>query len=566
MAVFGVGNKETPYGDTDLRLLTELGDLAWDIVVRKRTEVILQESERRMAQTMANLPGMVFRCANDEQWTMKFVSEGCQELTGYLAQDLIDNRAVSYASIIHPEDRDQVNKGVQLGLESHTPYQIVYRIIDANGHHKWVWEQGRGLWQGDTLESIEGFIYDISEQIEAREERQAMEKRVLETQKLESLGVLAGGIAHDFNNLLQAMLGFAEMARLELPDHHPARESLGMVMDSAAKAAGLTRQMLAFSGKGQFSVTQVDLSRQVQEMAELLESSVPKYVEFHRDLMEHLPAVQADEAQLQQVVMNLITNAAEAIGENKGQIYLRTGKIHCDDHCLARNLVHYEADAPAPTPGEFVFLEVQDTGCGMEPAVLKRVFEPFFTTKFTGRGLGMAAVQGIIKGHRGAMIVETAPGQGSVFRVLLPTSAHSAGDQPDMPALESHATRRTGNVLLVVDDDDRVRDLVAMSLGKSGYQVQLAADGQEGLDIFGAAPEKIACVLLDLIMPRMGGKECLARMLELDPGVPVVIMSGYSESEIQDRLADMPTAGILAKPFHPDQLKEVLDRVVPRDG
>ena len=565
VAVFGVGNKEQPFTESDLQLLTTLGDLAWDIVVRKRAEITIQESERRLARTMANLPGMVFRCANDEHWTMKFVSAGSLELTGYPPEDLLDNRVTSFASLIHSEDRDSVNKGVQLGLESHTPYQIVYRINHRDGGTRWVWEQGRGLWQGDTLESIEGFIYDISEQIEAREERQAMEKRVLETQKLESLGVLAGGIAHDFNNLLQAMLGFAEMAQLQMDRDHPARENIGMVMDTAAKAAGLTRQMLAFSGKGRFSISEIDLSRHVREMAELLESSVPRSIDFQLELMDHLPPITADEAQLQQVIMNLITNAAEAIGEQAGRIRLRTGRIHCEASCLADNLIQYDAETPAPPPGQYIYLEVEDTGCGMSSEVRQRIFEPFFTTKFTGRGLGMAAVQGIIKGHGGAMTIRTAPGEGSTFRVLLPQAARrSEQATPDEGEAPAHDAPTRGRTVLVVDDEDKIRDLVRMGLAGTDFQVETAANGQEALDIFQARPQEFACVLLDLIMPRMGGRECLDRLRQLDPGVRVVIMSGYSESEIQDRLADIPTtAGILAKPFRTQQLLELLERLVP---
>lgn len=560
VAVIGVGNKPSDYGPEDIILLNELADQAWDIVVRKKAELEAVETEKRLVEALSNLPGMVFRCANDDQWTMAFVSDGCKDLTGFDPHELIDNQSTSYAALIHPEDRENVWDQVQESLEKNTPYQIVYRILPRGQATKWVWEQGRGQYANNELQCIEGFIYDISAQVQAQQDRQDMEKKVLESQKLESLGVLAGGIAHDFNNLLQAMLGFAELASHQMETTHPAQESIDRVIESARRAADLTGQMLAFSGRGHFTKTRVNLSEQVDEMASLLESSVTRSVEFHRNLSPALPRVAVDTAQFQQVVLNLITNAAEAIGEKAGSIHLQTGEMFCSEAEVAENLVQYEAGAPRPTPGNYVFVEVSDTGCGMDSETQARVFEPFFTTKFTGRGLGMAAVQGIIRGHGGILSIHSVPDQGTSISVFFPVSKEPADHDHDLsanPSIPGYPVQ--AQKILVVDDEQEVLEIVCSGLEHLGYQCVCARNGQEAVEIFRLRPQDYSLVLLDLVMPIMGGKESLQHMREIHPNIPIVLMSGFAELEIRQRFKGTEIAGILAKPFFQRQLAEVLE-------
>ena len=555
VAVVGVGNKPTFYDQNDQRLLVELADQAWDIVTRKRAEIALDQSRHQLTQTLANLPGMVFRCANDDDWTMEFLSEGCRDLLGYDSGDLIDNRVVSYASLIHPDDREKVQSQVQAALQRQDSYQIVYRIMPNGQPTKWVWEQGRGHFTDQGLSTVEGFIYDISDQILAQQERAAMEKKVQETQKLESLGVLAGGIAHDFNNLLQAMLGFTELATSQAGPGSPAAQSLKRVMDAATRAANLTQQMLAFSGRGHFTKAHVDLSAQIQEMSAFCHSIVPKNINFSLELAEDLPQVSLDTTQFQQIVMNLLTNASEAVGDDSGALHLVTGTAHCGAEDVARSLIHYDSlQESVPLPGDFVYLEVTDTGCGMDKDVLSRIFEPFFTTKFTGRGLGMAAVQGIVRGHGGLLTISSQVGQGTTIRVLFP-ARRSVDPMERLPF--SPRPRSLGRKILVVDDEIEVRELVADVLNEAGYATVCAVDGMDAIALFEKEPRSFGLILLDLVMPQMNGKRCLEHLRERDLEAPVVIMSGFAEEEIHQRLEGATFDGVLAKPFLQRQLKDM---------
>jgi PAS domain S-box-containing protein len=558
-----VGNKESDYVEDDIKLVAGLADLAWDIVVRKRAEEALVESRRHLASTLANLPGMVFRCANDENWTFRFASESCRDLTGYDEHDLIGNRTISYAALIHPDDRPAVNDVVQEGIRENSSYQVTYRIIPREGPVKWVWEQGRGVTREGQVREIEGFIYDITDQVEAQQKRQAIEKKILESQKLESLGVLAGGIAHDFNNLLQAMLGFSEMIGVQIGPDHPAQQSLARVTEAASRAADLTRQMLAFSGRGQFSVSRVDLSRQVEAMANLLESSLPKSVSFHRELGADLPQVKLDTAQFQQVVMNMITNAAEAIGDQPGTIHLRTGACQCDAHYLARSVVTGEMGSDPPEPGTYAYVEVQDSGCGMDQATIGRIFEPFFTTKFTGRGLGLAAVQGIMRGHAGALLIDSQVGIGTTIRALFPAVATAGqGGAPVQvpPGAEDHSKQP---LILVVEDEATVRQLVTSTLRGKGYTVAEATDGLEALEFMRRKGHQVEGILLDVVMPNMGGEEFLKNVREMKFMTRVILMSGFTREEMMARFGGHEIVDYLAKPFRARQLLDVVSATVP---
>ncbi len=562
VAVLGVGNKETRYTDTDVALLTELADLAWDIVVSKRAEVALKESERELARTLSNLPGMVFRCDNDENWTFRFASQGCRDLTGYDAYDLIGNRTISYAALIHPDDRVKVAEAVQNGLAREDAYQVTYRIIPREGPIKWVWEQGRGVFKDRQLECLEGFIYNITAQMEDQQKRQDMEKKVLEAQKLESLGVLAGGIAHDFNNLLQAMLGFAEMAGTQVEPDHPAQQSLDRVKESATRAADLTRQMLAFSGRGQFTTSKVDISRTVRDMASLLESSVPRSITMHQDLARRLPRVTLDLAQFQQVVLNLITNAAEAIGDNPGNVHLRTGSMTCDAEYLRASLVPGEVNTEPPPPGDYAFVEIQDDGSGMDKATISRIFEPFFTTKFTGRGLGLSAVQGIIRGHRGAMFIDSRIGVGTTIRVLFPASAKQAAPAVQVVSSGAEPVIEGQLRVLLVEDEAKIRQVIADTLVSRGIHVDQATNGEEAVELFREHAGDIDIVLLDVVMPVMGGEECLPLLRQIKPDARIILMSGFTEHEMKKRFVGQKVGGFLPKPFPSRKLLEEVNRII----
>jgi two-component system cell cycle sensor histidine kinase/response regulator CckA len=317
----------------------------------------------------------------------------------------------------HPEDRDKVGKGLSQIRDGSVQYDIEYRIIRRDGSVRHVHSRRYVLIEKEEPGKIFGMVQDITDQKRFQEERIEMERRLLQTQKLESLGILAGGIAHDFNNLLMAILGNLELAMDEISPVSSAHKYLENCHHASWRAADLTRQMLAYSGKGRFVVEKMNLSELVRENIQIFRSSIPATIALNLHLNRDIPFIMADISQIQQVVMNLITNAAEAIGDNAGTITLSSGLQTCDVGCLALSRFQEK-----PVPGDFIYLEVTDTGCGMDEETQQKIFDPFFSTKFTGRGLGMSALQGIILGHKGAIILDSKIGSGTTIRVLFPVS------------------------------------------------------------------------------------------------------------------------------------------------
>jgi signal transduction histidine kinase len=382
----------------------------------------------------------------------------------------------------------------------------------------------------------------------AEARRLAVERKLLEAQKLESLGVLAGGIAHDFNNLLVGIMGNASLARLETPEVSPIRPYLDEIETASQRAADLARQMLAYSGKGGFLIRPIQLNELFEEMSHLLQVSIPKRIVLRYHLSEHLPPVRVDATQIRQIVMNLVLNAAEAIGERSGVIRLATGLVRAtraflDDAAVGQDLA----------PGDYVYLEVTDTGCGMHPETRARIFDPFFTTKFTGRGLGLAAVQGIVRGHQAALLVRSEVGRGSTFQLLLPACDETA-EAVRAEAEAGDAWRGHGRAL-VVDDEDTVRAAAARMLEALGFEVLMAETGAEAIELFRRAHASISVVLLDLTMPRKGGVEVFRELRAVQPDAAVILMSGYDEQVAVDPFADDGLAGFLQKPFRLEELR-----------
>jgi PAS domain S-box-containing protein len=398
---------------------------------------------------------------------------------------------------------------------------------------------------------IVGICRDITERKRAEDEKQLLEHKFQETQKLESLGVLAGGIAHDFNNLLTGILGNASLARLELVPESPLHSYLEQIEISSQRAADLCKQMLAYSGKGRFVIQRIDLSALVQETLHLLQLSISKKAVLKLQLTEPLSAVMADATQLRQIIMNLVMNASDAIGEKSGLITISTSTMRADRQYLG-DLV----GAPDLAPGEYVILEVTDNGCGMSAETRAKIFEPFFTTKFTGRGLGLAAVLGIVRGHKGALKVYSELGRGSTFRLLLPAAGAATADTKvdHRPILHwrGHGT------VLVIDDEDSVRMVASKMLRTLGFEVLTATDGEQGLRVYRAHSDGIAAVLLDLTMPRMDGEETFRELRRIRGEACVILMSGFNEQEAAARFVGKGLAGFLQKPFTPDELRERL--------
>ncbi len=385
-------------------------------------------------------------------------------------------------------------------------------------------------------------------------ERKQREERLRQIQKLESIGLLAGGIAHDFNNLLVGVMGNASLAQEMLPPGHHAVELLQGVIKAGEQLANLTRQMLAYSGKGRFYVESLDLSELIPEMSGLVQPSIFKKIALHFELEPDLPPIEADRGQMQQVFMNLVLNAAEAIGSDAGLISVKTGVRDIDGQYIRRN--HEAAEL---RPGKYVYLEVRDTGCGMEPATMAKIFDPFFSTKFTGRGLGLAAVGGIVRGHKGAIKVTSAPGKGSCFTVLLPAGQRRK-EQPQ--AADYLAVPQGKGTVLMVDDEEIVREMAKKALTRYGYEVLLASDGLEAIDILKRHPGGISLVVLDQSMPGMSGEEVLPELRRVRPGINVVVSSGYNEAETMALFRGHQVGGFIQKPYTSSGLAEKVKSVL----
>ena len=383
---------------------------------------------------------------------------------------------------------------------------------------------------------------EITELRKAEEERRRFSEQLQHTQKLESLGVLAGGIAHDFNNLLTAILGHASLVGSELGPESRSAEDVRRIVEAGRRAADLTNQLLAYAGRAKFAIELVDANALVKSMSQLLQVSIPKKVEVVYQLHPGLPAVEADPVQLQQVVMNLITNAAEAMRGQAGTITLRTDLVEDDE-------------------GSHVRLSVADTGEGMDQDTVARIFEPFFTTKFTGRGLGLAAVQGIVHGHGGSLVVDSSIGKGTTFTVLLPAASGKAVEvTPQAPPSVENLGSGT---VLVVDDEEGVRRIAQRVLELAGYQVLVASDGAEAIEIFKQSSSEIDLVILDLTMPVIGGEQALVAMRAINPEVRVVLSSGYSAQDLSAR-GEAPEEFFLQKPYRCGELMDVVREAMAR--
>jgi two-component system, cell cycle sensor histidine kinase and response regulator CckA len=394
-------------------------------------------------------------------------------------------------------------------------------------------------------------VRDLTEQKLAEAAQRENEEALQQAQKLESIGVLAGGIAHDFNNLLTGIMGNAGLARRAIAAGR-TQQAAGLLRDVLAaseRAADLTRQLLAYAGKGRFVIMPVDLCKLVSEVSTLIRASISKKITLVIDVPDDCPLVEADRAQLQQLVMNLVINGGEAIGDEPGTLTVRVRTDHFTERRERARIEGFPIVA-----GDYVRIDVTDTGDGMDAETRNRIFEPFFTTKFLGRGLGLSAALGIVRGHRGAIGVRSEPGQGTTFTVLLP-----------VPREWKRAERTSGHVgaerdlqgvgtVLVADDEEGVRSLVTSVLEEAGYTVELAKDGGEAVQRLQSLGDRVRLVLLDLTMPILGGAEAATELRRLQPGIPIVAMSGYGDIEVMQRFSEAGVDDFLPKPFTPDQL------------
>ena len=528
-----------------------VGGVALDITESKHSQEQLRNSERRFRSVWENsADGM--RLTNEEGVIVAVNPPFCQ-LVERAGREM-EGKLISEVKEALPEGarEEYRQRFARRDFAETCERQITLksgRVLDLELHHVFIELEHEPPLLLTTFR-------DLSEQRQHQRQQLALERKLMEAAKLESLGILAGGIAHDFNNLLTGILGNTGLAIMQMSELAPAHGNLENIEKLCLQAADLCKQMLAYSGRGRFVIQKLDLNKLIEEMTQLLRISIARKVVLKFDLASQLPAVEVDATQMRQVLMNLIINGSEAIGDRSGVISVHTGVMRADKSYLAESY-----SAPGLQEGDYVFAEISDSGCGMSPETKAKVFDPFFTTKFTGRGLGLAAVLGIMRGHKGGIKIYSEAGKGSTFKVFLPC----AGPLPDPSAAPSSAPkwRGSGNIL-VVDDEEHVRAVVARMLESFGFQVTLARDGREGLETFRKLDGQIAAVLLDMTMPHLNGEEAFRELRRIRADVPVLLMSGYNEQDLTSRFLGKGLDGFLQKPFKPDDLREKLREILSR--
>jgi PAS domain S-box-containing protein len=549
----------SPVYDQSGRLESILG-VTRDIGDRKRAERAQRETARLLESILDHSPALVTVLDRDARYVL--VNQAAADAIGKPAAAL---RGRFLHEIVPAEMastfRDRIRKVLREGalMTVHEPIPL------ANGTRDFETtlfpiETGGGRLVG-------GIARDVTERNRAEAKRRELERHLLHAQKLESLGVLAGGVAHDFNNILMTVMGNMELALEDTAADSFARNSLEEALKAARRAADLTRQMLAYSGKGKFLNQTVDLNELIRENAPMIRVPLAGRCSLALDLAHSLPPILADPEQIRQVVMNLATNAAEAMSVDGGTVTLKTDQAVLDAEALAAG----EVDPPAP--GVFVRLWVIDNGTGMDAETRQKLFDPFFTTKFLGRGLGMSAVQGIVRGHGGSLFVESAPGRGTTVAAAFPVmnipgeTAAETESGKSAPEASGEFPDPDRGAVLVVDDDDAVRKLGETMIARLGFRTLCARDGVDAVDTFREHGHEIVAVLLDWSMPRMDGIQTAEALREMAPGLPILLSSGFSRDEAGRRWTRPGNvSGFIQKPYRLSALREAFARLLPAAG
>jgi PAS domain S-box-containing protein len=548
VAVCGIGSTLLPPPVSVLRLaifLATAGVLIWIVEIFRRARADAERNarlaEQRLAQfeaesaLSAQLRAIVESSedaiiSNDLDGVIRSWNRGAEQVFGYAAAEAIGQRIGILLDPEHTREEADLMERIRRG-GSLKHFETVRVRKDG--------AQIDVSLTVSPLRGPDGAIVGCSQIARDITERKALEQQLLQTQKLESLGVLAGGIAHDFNNLLTGIMGNASLAMGELGHPEQARERLAEVLQASDRAAVLIRQMLAYAGKGRVMLEKLDLSAEVEDIVRLLRTSLPKNVDLQLRLDHGLPRIEGDRSLIQQLITNLAINAAEAIGAQPGVVTLSTS-------------------LKTTGSGNQVVLEVADTGVGMTGEVKARMFDPFFSTKFAGRGLGLSAVTGIIRTHKGTISVESEPGRGAVITVALPATAADApvAEHPAEVELLGHGR------ILVADDEDLVRKMAKFTLETYGYATEIASNGAEALEKFRSGPADFAAVLLDLTMPVMSGEDVLHAIRKIRRDVPVVLSSGYTETEAVEKFQNLGLSGFLQKPYTATALARKIKQAV----
>lgn len=518
-----------------------------DVTERKRAEELLRESEERYRSAVDQVGDYILIHRNG---TILFANESAARAAGLQNGDQMIG--MSLVDLAHADSRDVIQRRVDLlerGEEVIPWMEQTFRKADGSEVFGELISR-RISYKGSPAVLV--VVRDVSERKRAEEEHRRLEDRIRNAEKLSSLGMLAGGVAHDYNNLLMGVLGNASLLLSELPGESPYCSKLQSIEKAAQHAAELTRQLQTYSGGGEFVSKPTDLQALVRGMSDLLSATISKKIGVEYDFAEGVPAVEADPTQLRQVVMNLVINAAEAIGDRSGTIVIRTRLIRADRSLLDSTYLQNDM-----AEGTCVSVEVVDDGQGMEPETRSRVFDPFFSTKQTGRGLGLAVVLGIVRRHGGALRVDSRPRGGTVFQLLFPPSAQQPeADTADKDPVASLGDFRGSGLVLVVDDEEHVRSVASAALEAAGFEVETVGGGCEAVKEFGKRPGDFVAVLLDMTMPDMSGEQVLRDLKRIRSDVPVILSSGYTKSDIIGSFAAGELGGFLRKPYRPAELVE----------
>jgi two-component system, cell cycle sensor histidine kinase and response regulator CckA len=518
--------------------------LELDLVERTLAEHTLRETEERFRNMADTAPVMIWVSGPDKLWT--FFNKGWLDFTGRTMEEELGE---GWAADVHPDDLDQCNETYSSSFEERRPFQMEYRLLRADGEYRWVLDTGVPRFEpGGTFAGYIGSCIDFTD-------LRLSQERMLANQKLESLGVLAAGIAHDFNNMLGSVFAEADLAFTELPSDSPIRRSLDRICAVAMRASEVLNLLMEYAGgKGdEAAFRAVDLSSLIQETLDLVKVSISKTATLETRFAEDCPRVRANPTQLRRVLMNLVTNASEALGANEG--FIRVGTTFVRVHPGS----HENGTASLPE-GDYLLLEVSDTGCGMSEEALAKAFDPFYTTKSVGRGLGLSAVQGIIRSHGGSIRVISAPGQGSTFRIFIPCAYTMETKRNSIGAPRVEEAIPKNQVILLVEDEETLRLAVSMSLKKNGFSVLPAADGRVALGLFRERAQDIGTVVLDLTLPGISGVEVFQEVRRIRPDTKIVLTSAYDRERVSDAFGfgEQSICTFVRKPYRIGELISAL--------
>jgi PAS domain S-box-containing protein len=532
--------------ELEARVMARTAELA-------RANASLRESEARslVVSELGSDLAFGFRMSAGGFLHGGWVTDAYTRTTGYTIEDLA---GVGWRLLIHPEERKSFPRLFAAALDGEVR-EFENRLVTRSGRVITVHTRldvTRDA--GDSIFNVVGAGRDITEEKQNLQARRELELRVLEAQRFESLAVLTGGVAHDFNNLLAVILGNSRIAATEVPMGSALELRLARIRAAAEHGAALTEQMLAYSGRSGVALKPLDLSHLVEEMVDLVRASISERCQLELDLAPRAPA-EGDTTQIRQILLNLVTNASESLPDGLGTLHVRTGLVEQGAEDLAG-----AAGTERPRPGVYAFLEVSDDGQGMDVSTQARVFDPFFTTKFSGRGLGLAAVLGIVRAHHGVVRIRSEIGTGTCVRVLLPELRGAFAGKDHVQASGGEEPR--SGTILVVDDQDYVVEVAQAFLERAGHSVVTASGGRAAIEIFRARAHEIDAVLLDLAMPDTGGEEVFHEILRIRSDVRVIIATGFSEQAALERLASFGVVGFVRKPYQPEEILEQVNRAL----